>query len=539
MKPKKILVTAFFNFYCLVPLDFPIFAHEKLNVMENRRVRVRFAPSPTGPLHIGGVRTALFNYFFARQHGGDFILRIEDTDSQRFVPGAEEYINEALSWCGIKIDEGVIEGGRFAPYRQSERRTIYRQYAEQLVKTGYAYYAFDTSEELGERRKAAEATGKSFIYNYTIRNEMQTSLALSDEEVEKRIARGDQWVIRFKMPENEEVTMHDLIRGEVVVNTSTLDDKVLFKSVDMLPTYHLANITDDYLMEISHVIRGEEWLPSLPLHVLLYRAFGWTDKMPQFAHLPLLLKPTGNGKLSKRDGDKMGFPVFPLRWTSPEGEVSRGYREDGYFPEAFVNLLALLGWNPGTEQELFSMDELIQQFSLEHVNKSGARFDPDKAKWFNHQYLMRKSDGEVAAQYLQVLEEKGIKTNIEKAEQIVALMKNRVNFVHEIWDKATFFFECPLVYDETSVRKFWKEDVPAIMNELIALFESISTFEASIIEERLVAFIKEKEFSMGKVMNALRLCLLGNSNGPNAADVCAIIGKDEAIARLKQAISSI
>ncbi|MGE0079547.1 MAG: glutamate--tRNA ligase [Bacteroidales bacterium] len=507
--------------------------------MENRRVRVRFAPSPTGPLHIGGVRTALFNYFFAKQHGGDFLLRIEDTDSQRFVPGAEEYINEALRWCGIKVDEGVVEGGKFAPYRQSERRAIYRQYADQLVDAGYAYYAFDTPESLDEHRKAAEQNGQTFIYNHAIRNSMQTSLALSSEEVKARIDRGDQWVIRFKMPENEELRMHDLIRGEVVVNTSTLDDKVLYKSADMLPTYHLANVTDDFLMEISHVIRGEEWLPSLPLHVLLYRAFGWTNRMPQFAHLPLLLKPTGNGKLSKRDGDKMGFPVFPLRWTSPEGEVSRGYREDGYFPEAFVNLLALLGWNPGTEQEIFSMEELIQQFSLERVNKSGARFDPEKSKWFNHQYLLAKSDSEVASIYMQLLTEKGINASQAKVEQIVALMKARVNFVHEIWDKSAFLFERPMAYDDASVKKFWKEDAPSIMNELIALFEGIAQFEARIVDEHLATFINAKGYGMGKVMNALRLCILGISNGPNAADVCAIIGKDETIARLKQAIELI
>ncbi|BDX39485.1 glutamate--tRNA ligase [Tenuifilaceae bacterium CYCD] len=507
--------------------------------METRRVRVRFAPSPTGPLHIGGVRTALFNYFFAKQHGGDFLLRIEDTDSQRFVPGAEEYINEALRWCGIKVDEGVVEGGKHAPYRQSERRAIYRQYADQLVDAGYAYYAFDTPESLDEHRKAAELKGQTFIYNHAIRNSMQTSLVLPLDEVRARVDRGDQWVIRFRMPENEELLMHDLIRGEVVVNTATLDDKVLFKSADMLPTYHLANVTDDYLMEISHVIRGEEWLPSLPLHVLLYRALGWTDRMPQFAHLPLLLKPTGNGKLSKRDGDKMGFPVFPLRWTSPEGETSRGYREDGYFPEAFVNLLALLGWNPGTEQEIFSMDDLIQQFSLERVNKSGARFDPEKAKWFNHQYLLAKSDAEVTSIYMQLLAEKGICASPAKVELIVKLMKARVNFVHEIWDKSAFFFERPTVYDEASVKKFWKAETPAVMDELISLFESIPQFDARVVDEHLAAFINAKGYGMGAVMNALRLCILGISNGPNAADVCVIIGRDETIARLKQAVASV
>ncbi len=507
--------------------------------MNNRRVRVRFAPSPTGPLHIGGVRTALFNYFFAKKHGGDFLLRIEDTDSQRFVPGAEAYINEALSWCGIKIDEGVVEGGKHAPYRQSERRAIYKQYADQLVASGNAYYAFDTTESLNELRKNAESKGNAFTYNYQIRNQMETSLALSQDEVQARILKGDHWVIRFKMPENEEVKMHDLIRGDVVVNTSTLDDKVLFKSVDMLPTYHLANVTDDYLMEISHVIRGEEWLPSLPLHVLLYKALGWSESMPQFAHLPLLLKPTGSGKLSKRDGDKMGFPVFPLFWKSPEGETSHGYREDGYFPEAFVNLLALLGWNPGTEQEIFSMDELIQLFSLERVNKSGARFDPVKAKWFNHQYLMQKSNAELAKLYMQVLNEKGVKAEPVKVGQIVGLMKERVNFIHEIWEKSSFFFERPTAYDATSVKKFWKEDTAVIMNEVIAVLNDTNPFEAQEIEEKIVAYIAGKGYGMGKVMNALRLCLMGISNGPGVADMCEIIGKEETIERIHRAIKSI
>jgi len=507
--------------------------------MKDRRVRVRFAPSPTGPLHIGGVRTALFNYFFARQNGGDFILRIEDTDSQRFVPGAEEYINESLKWCGIKIDEGVFEGGKYAPYRQSERREIYKQYADQLVDSGNAYYAFDSAESLDSLRKETEAKGGTFIYNYQIRNQMQTSLALSAGEVQKRISNGDQWVIRFKMPENEEVKMHDLIRGDVVVNTSTIDDKVLFKSIDMLPTYHLANVTDDYLMEISHVIRGEEWLPSLPLHVMLYKAFGWIDKMPEFAHLPLLLKPAGNGKLSKRDGDKMGFPVFPLFWKSQEGETSRGYREDGYFPEAFVNLLALLGWNPGTEQELFSMDELVKQFSFDRVNKSGARFDPEKAKWFNHQYLVQKSNEELATLYKEVLIEKGISAEQAKIEKIIDVMKVRVNFVHEIWDKSSFFFIRPTAYDETSVKKFWKEDSPAVMKEVIAVIDSISDFTSQRIEAKLESFISESGYGMGKVMNALRLSLLGISNGPGVADVCEIIGKKETVERIEKAIASL
>ncbi len=504
--------------------------------MSNRRVRVRFAPSPTGPLHIGGVRTALFNYFFARQHGGDFILRIEDTDSQRFVPGAEEYINEALNWCGIKIDEGVREGGPHAPYRQSERKHIYKQYADRLVESGHAYYAFDTPEVLDKMRTEAEAQGGAFTYNYAIRNGMENSLALPADEVKRRIERGDQWVIRFKMPENEEVVMHDLIRGEVRVNTSTLDDKVLFKSSDMLPTYHLANVTDDYLMEISHVIRGEEWLPSLPLHVLLYRALGWENVMPKFAHLPLLLKPSGNGKLSKRDGDKMGFPVFPLLWKSADGEISRGYREDGYFPEAFVNLLALLGWNPGTDQELFSMDELIKLFSIERVNKSGARFDPEKAKWFNHQYLIRKSDAEVAELFQPVLEQYNIDVPIDKLTRIVGLVKERVNFVHELWGQTNYFFERPLEYDQQAVAKHWKPETPDMITDVSETLKALGSWNSHEIETALKDLINAKGYGMGKVMNAVRLCLVGESKGPGIADICEILGKDETLTRLNQAI---
>lgn len=507
--------------------------------MSHQNVRVRFAPSPTGPLHIGGVRTALFNYFFARKHGGKFILRIEDTDSQRFVPGAEEYINESLRWCGIQIDEGVVEGGPFAPYRQSERKVIYKQYADRLVESGNAYYAFDTAEELDALRKEAEAKGEAFTYGYKIRKSMKTSLALSADEVKKLIDAGEQWVIRFKMPENEDVVMQDIIRGEVTVNTSTLDDKVLFKSADMLPTYHLANVTDDFLMQISHVIRGEEWLPSLPLHVLLYRALGWTDKMPKFAHLPLLLKPSGNGKLSKRDGDKMGFPVFPLEWKSAEGEVSRGYREDGYIPEAFVNLLALLGWNPGTDQEIFSMDELIDLFSLERVNKSGARFDPEKAKWFNHQYLVKKSDDEIAQEYQKVLEGKSVEANLPKVKKIVGLVKERVNFVYEIWEQASFFFVSPSKYDEATVKKFWSDETSNIMNEVADILAKVDPYETSNIELTIKNFINEKGYGMGKVMNALRLSLVGESKGPGVADICVLLGKEETIRRIEKAIKSI
>jgi len=504
--------------------------------MENRRVRVRFAPSPTGPLHIGGVRTALFNYFFARQHNGDFILRIEDTDSQRFVPGAEEYINEALGWCGIKIDEGVKEGGPHAPYRQSERRQIYRQFADRLVASGNAYYAFDKPETLQKLRNEAENRGEAFTYNYANRNSMENSHTLGEDEVRNRIEGGDQWVIRYKMPADEEVVMHDIIRGEIRVNTSTLDDKVLFKSSDMLPTYHLANVTDDYLMEISHVIRGEEWLPSLPLHVLLYRALGWEDKMPQFAHLPLLLKPTGNGKLSKRDGDKMGFPVFPLLWKAENGEVYRGYREDGYFPEAFVNLLALLGWNPGTERELFNMEELIQIFSLERVNKSGARFDPEKAKWFNHQYLIRKGNDEVANLFMPILEQYGVQVQMDKLVRIVGLVKERVNFIHELWGQTSFFFERPLNYNSQTVAKFWNNDSSVMMNILVEKLSGISTWTALNIEQSVMELIGEKGYGMGKVMNTIRLALVGESKGPGVADICEILGKEETLQRIRQAV---
>ncbi len=507
--------------------------------MSQTNVRVRFAPSPTGPLHIGGVRTALFNYFFARKHGGKFILRIEDTDSQRFVPGAEEYINESLNWCGIQIDEGVQQGGPFGPYKQSERKAIYKQYADMLVASGNAYYAFDTAEELDTLRKEAEAKGEAFTYGYKIRGTLNNSLTLSTDEVSKKIANGDQWVIRFKMPENVEVTMSDIIRGEIKVNTSTLDDKVLFKSSDMLPTYHLANIVDDYLMQISHVIRGEEWLPSLPLHFMLYRALGWTDKMPEFAHLPLLLKPSGNGKLSKRDGDKMGFPVFPLEWKSPQGEISHGYREDGYIPEAFVNLLALLGWNPGTEQEIFSMDELINLFSLERVNKSGARFDPDKAKWFNHQYLIKQSNSQIAEQFAAVLQTKGVAFEMEKVEKIVGLVKERVSLVNELWEQASFFFESPQTYDEKTVSKFWNVDTPTIMNEVANRIETVEPYAAEEIEQAIKGYINDNGHGMGKVMNAIRLSLVGEPKGPGVADICELLGKEETVNRLRKAAKTL
>ena len=474
-----------------------------------REVRVRFAPSPTGPLHIGGVRTALYNYLFARRHGGKMILRIEDTDSQRFVPGAEEYIIESLKWCGIEIDEGVGVGGPHAPYRQSERREIYLKYAMQLVDAGWAYYAFDTPEELDALRKEAEDAGKTFAYNYEVRTKLPTSLTLSKEEVEARIARGDQWVVRFKMPENEVVKMDDLIRGHVEVNTSTLDDKVLYKSADALPTYHLANIDDDLLMEVSHVIRGEEWLPSLPLHYLLYRAFGWTDTQPEFAHLPLLLKPTGSGKLSKRDGDKMGFPVFPLFWTSPTGETSRGYREDGYLAPAFINMLSLLGWNPGTEQEIFSMQELIEAFSLDRVSKAGARFQPDKAKWCNAQYMHNLSDAELAPFMQPILKAHGIEVSDELAGKAAGIMKERMTLTTDMWDLTSFFFVAPTEYEEKLAKKQWKGDNPTMLGKLRGVLEGIEDFSKENTEVVVRAWLEAEGYSLGQAMNTLRLALVG------------------------------
>ena len=505
----------------------------------NREVRVRFAPSPTGPLHIGGVRTALYNYLFARRHGGKMILRIEDTDSQRFVPGAEEYIIESLKWCGIEIDEGVGVGGPHAPYRQSERRDIYLKYAKQLVEADWAYYAFDTPEELDKLRAEAEAAGKTFAYNYEVREKLPTSLSLAKEEVEARIARGDQWVVRFKMPENEVVKMDDLIRGHVEVNTSTLDDKVLYKSVDALPTYHLANIVDDHLMEVSHVIRGEEWLPSLPLHYLLYRAFGWTDTQPEFAHLPLLLKPTGSGKLSKRDGDKMGFPVFPLFWTSPTGETSRGYREDGYLAGAFINMLSLLGWNPGTEQEIFSMQELIDAFSLERVSKAGARFQPDKAKWFNAQYMHSLTAEELAPLMQPILKAHGIEVSDEVAGKAADIMKERMTLVTDMWDLTSFFFVAPTEYEEKLAKKQWKGENPAMLAELRGVLESIDDFSKENTEAVVRAWIEAKGFALGQVMNTLRLALVGAGKGPGMFDVTEFIGKEECLKRIDTILATL
>ena len=507
--------------------------------MNERKVRVRFAPSPTGPLHIGGVRTALFNYLFAKKHGGDFILRIEDTDQARYVPGAEEYIQESLRWCGITIDEGPAQGGPFAPYRQSERKELYRKYAEQLLKNGHAYYAFDTPEELDSARTTAETKGETFTYNASSRSQMKNSLSLPEKEWKALQSASSHYVIRFKMPDNLDVTEVDLIRGSVTFNTSLLDDKVLFKS-DGMPTYHLANVVDDHLMEITHVIRGEEWLPSMPLHVLLYRAFCWDDTMPRFTHLPLILKPEGKGKLSKRDGDKLGFPVFPLLWKDKiTGEPSRGYREDGYFPDAFINMLALLGWNPGTEQEIFSMDELCQIFSLERVGKSGARFDPEKTKWFNHQYFIKKSDSELGELLLPFLKEKGIDAGLSQASKVSGMVKERCNFVSEIWDQSYFLFQAPATYDEKIVSKRWKDDVPEIMRDLARFLGSVEQWNAPSIKEPFSAYVTTKGWNFGTVMNSLRLCLVGGSFGPDIFEICEILGKAETVSRILRAVETI
>jgi len=505
-----------------------------------RKVRVRFAPSPTGPLHIGGVRTALYNYLFAKKHCGDMLLRIEDTDTARFVPGAEAYIVESLDWLGIHIDEGIgsKDGneGPHAPYRQSERKAIYRKYVDQLLEAGLAYIAFDTPAELEEKRKEIA----NFQYDAKVRNLMNNSLTLSTDEVKERIENGEQYVVRIKIEPNEEIKVQDLIRGEVIINSSVLDDKVLFKSSDELPTYHMANVVDDYLMEISHVIRGEEWLPSAPLHVLLYRYLGWTEVMPEFAHLPLLLKPDGNGKLSKRDGDRLGFPVFPLNWTDPKtGETSSGYREAGYFPEAVINFLSLLGWNPGTEQEIFSMQELIDQFSLERVSKSGAKFDYEKGKWFNNKYLQLKSNEEVAKLFQEILVEKGIIEALDKVVKIVSLIKERAGFVNDLWDQSSFFFIAPSEYDAKTIQKRWKVETPAQLSELIKLLTEIDDFSVINTEKIVMDWIAAKGYNLGGIMNAFRLSVVGAPKGPHMFDITAVIGKQETIARIQRAIDTI
>ncbi len=507
--------------------------------MTNKKVRVRFAPSPTGALHIGGVRTALYNYLFAKKNGGDFLLRIEDTDQTRFVEGAEQYIMESLEWCGIKVDEGVQQGGDFAPYRQSERKDIYKKYVDILIESGWAYYAFDTAEELDELRQKAQDNKETFIYNADSRQALRNSLSMSADEVAQKLQNNEKYVVRFKMPENEELLLQDIIRGQIKVNTSTLDDKVLFKS-DGLPTYHLANIVDDHLMQISHVIRGEEWLPSLPLHVLLYRAFGWADDMPEFAHLPLLLKPTGNGKLSKRDGDKLGFPVFPLFWQSPTGDTANGYREDGYFPEAFVNLLALMGWNAGTEQEIFSMQELIDNFSLERVIKSGAKFDPKKAQWFNHQYLINKTDKDLANDFLPILKQHGVEdANTELIERVISLVKERCDFVKDMWEQSWFFFKSPEEYDSKVVKKRWKENTPKQMEDIKNILAKVSDFTAENAKAQVSDYIQQNELGFGAIMNALRLCMVGGAVGPDLFQIIEIIGQNEAVNRISKALAEL
>ena len=501
--------------------------------MSDRKVRVRFAPSPTGPLHIGGVRTALYNYLFARQHGGDLVFRIEDTDSHRFVPGAEDYIIESFRWLGIKFDEGVSFGGNHGPYRQSERRGIYKKYVEQLLEAGKAYIAFDTPEQLEAKR----AEIQNFQYDARTRGEMCNSLTLSKEEVELRIADGQQYVVRFKIEPGIEVHVNDMIRGDVKIKSDILDDKVLYKSADELPTYHLANIVDDHLMEITHVIRGEEWLPSAPLHVLLYRAFGWEDTMPTFAHLPLLLKPEGKGKLSKRDGDRLGFPVFPLEWHDPKtGDVSSGYRESGYFPEAVVNFLALLGWNPGTEQELFSLDELVEQFDIHKCSKSGAKFDFQKGIWFNHEYILRKSNEEIANLFAPIVANNGVDETMERITLVVSMMKDRVSFVKELWPLCSFFFIAPTEYDAKTVKKRWKEDSAKVMGELADVLESIDDFSIEGQEPVVMKWVEDKGYKLGDVMNAFRLALVGIGKGPGMFDISAFLGKEETLRRLRKAI---
>lgn len=527
------------HFFCVI-----LYAIYKLYTMANdnnnsRPVRVRFAPSPTGPLHIGGVRTALYNYLYARQHGGTMILRIEDTDSRRFVPGAEEYINEALNWLGIKIDEGVKEGGKYGPYKQSERRDIYREHVKLLLDAGKAYIAFDTPEEL----EKAHAENPNFQYDATTRLKMRNSLSMSKEEVDALITAGEKYVVRFLIEPGRDVEVDDLIRGKVVINSSILDDKVLYKSSDDLPTYHLANIVDDHLMEVTHVIRGEEWLPSSPLHVLLYEAFGWRDTMPQFVHLPLLLKPDGKGKLSKRDGDRLGFPVFPLEWHDPKsGEISSGYREAGYLPEAVINFLALLGWNPGDDTEIMSMDELIQKFSFDRCSRSGAKFDFEKGKWFNHHYLQQIDNEKLAQMFIPVLKSEGVDTDKFTSEyitRVVALVKDRINFVKDLWAQSKFFFVEPVDYDAKAVKKRWSEQMPLILSDLIDIIKSIEDFSSASQEQIVLAWIAEHGYHLGNVMNAFRLTVVGECKGPHMFDITELLGKEETIRRIELGIERI
>jgi glutamyl-tRNA synthetase len=506
-----------------------------------RKVRVRFAPSPTGPLHIGGVRTALYNYLFAKQNGGDFILRIEDTDQTRFVEGAEDYIVESFQWLGLKFDEGVGIGGEYGPYKQSDRKELYRKYALELIEKGWAYYAFDTPEELDVLRKQYECEKKNFQYDCNTRKGLRNSLTLSKEEVEDLLNQGVAYVIRFKFPENEDIHLDDLIRGHVKMNSSLLDDKVLYKS-DGMPTYHLANIVDDHLMKISHVIRGEEWLPSCPLHVMLYKAFGWEDTMPQFAHLPLLLKPDGNGKLSKRDGDRLGFPVFPLQWTDPKSkEISSGYRESGYLPEAVINMLALLGWNSGTEQEIFSLEELVKIFSIDRISKHGAKFDLEKAKWFNHQYLQKVEDDKLAQEFIKDLKSRNIDSPLDKVKNIVRLVKERCNFVKDFWDNSDYFFVAPNSYAEKALKKRWKEGTSERMCIIAERMKEIgdNSSWADNAEEFLMKYIAENELNMGQIMNSIRLAVVGDTKGVNMVDIMRILGKQEIISRITTAAERI
>ena len=500
-------------------------------------IRVRFAPSPTGPLHIGGVRTALFNYLFAKKHGGTFVLRIEDTDQTRYVANAEKYIVDALNWCNIPFDEGPGKNEQFGPYRQSERKNLYKKYADQLVASGWAYYAFDTADSLDNQRKLAEENGDTFIYNWHNRQRLINSLSLPEDEVQAKLQANEKYVIRFKTPQDESLIMQDEIRGTIKIETNTLDDKILFKS-DGMPTYHLANIVDDHLMKISHVIRGEEWLPSMPLHLLLYRAFEW--KSPKFAHLPLILKPIGKGKLSKRDGDKLGFPVFPLAYTNEQsGDVSRGYKEDGYFSDAFINMLAFLGWNPGTEQEIFSLEELTTAFALERVSKSGAKFSPDKTNWFNQQYMQTKSNTELTDLFMPILRQKGIATTHEFTEKVVSLIKERAVFLRDFWSLSDFFFQAPTAYDVKATKKNWKEGTPALMQELIALMHRIENASSANTEKQVKAWITEKEIGFGKVMQPLRLSLVGALKGPHLFDIIEMIGIEESILRIERAIAQL
>lgn len=501
--------------------------------MSAREVRVRFAPSPTGPLHIGGVRTALYNFLFARQHGGKLVFRIEDTDSNRFVPGAEDYILESFKWLGINFDEGVSFGGQYGPYRQSERREIYRRYVDQLLDEGKAYYAFDTPEELDAKRGEIQ----NFQYDASTRMQMRNSLALPADETARLLQEGVNYVVRFKIEPGEDVHVNDIIRGDVVINSSILDDKVLYKNADGLPTYHLANIVDDHLMEISHVIRGEEWLPSAPLHVLLYRALGWEETMPRFAHLPLLLKPDGKGKLSKRDGDRLGFPVFPLEWTDPKtGETSSGYRESGYLPEAVVNFLALLGWNPGNDEELLSMDDLVRLFDLTKCSKAGAKFDYVKGQWFNHEYILNSDDEKLAPTFADILRDNGIEAPMESVVRVVGLMKGRVNFVKELWPLCSFFFVAPTTYDEKTAKKRWKDFSARQMSELAALLEGLSDFSMAAQEAAVNAWLAENDYKMGDVMNAWRLTLVGEGKGPHMYEISSFLGQAETLKRMRRAI---